>query len=113
MSKFQLKKWIIPGVSTLILLILLGGATLAQSSRFTLSWWTLDGGGRASSSGQFATNGTVGQADTGSMASEQYSLNSGFWDAPGPMRNSDSFVYLPVILSVNTNTPSTSQPQNR
>lgn len=80
-------------------LILATGASLAQNTQFTLLWWTVDSGGGSSGSEQYAMESTIGQTDTGSMASERYSLNTGYRDAPGPSR-SDNFIYLPLIQNL-------------
>ena len=78
------------------------GASLAQSTQFTLLWWTLDSGGGSSSGEQFAMESTIGQSDTGSMGGERFALNTGYRDAPGPTRDDDHFTYLPMILNSNS-----------
>jgi hypothetical protein len=47
---------------------------------FELTWSTIDGGSYMSSTGGgFSLSGTVGQPDSGSLSSEGYSLEGGFW----------------------------------
>jgi hypothetical protein len=49
----------------------------AQS--YTLNWFTIDGGGGASSGGQYTIRGTIGQPDAGAGTGSGYSLAGGFW----------------------------------
>src|SRR5262245_55110267 len=51
----------------------------ADNGPFDLSWATIAGGGGKSSGGQFALNGTVGQANTGTLTGGNYTLEAGFW----------------------------------
>jgi hypothetical protein len=69
-------------------------APAAPADNFSISWWTVDGGGGASQGGPYALSGSIGQADAGSAAGGNYILTGGFW--------SDAFqdfsIYLPVII---------------
>jgi FlgD Ig-like domain len=68
------------------------GAAFAQ---FTISRFTIDGGGGTSSvGGTFALGGTIGQPDAGRLSGASFTLSGGFWaggaavtavgdDAPG------------------------------
>ena len=59
--------------------ILLTPELRAQS--YTIDWYTIGGGGGASSGGDFTLNGTIGQPEAGTMSGDNYSLAGGFWGA--------------------------------
>ena len=46
---------------------------------FDLPWWTIDGGGGASSGGAYELAGTSGQPDAGVLSGGGYELTGGFW----------------------------------
>jgi hypothetical protein len=58
-------------------------AFLAPSARaqtnYSISWYTIAGGGGTSSGGSFAVSGTIGQHSTATMSGGSYSLTGGFW----------------------------------
>ncbi len=61
----------------------------ARSQNFIIDWFTIDGGGGATSAGGgFAVSGTIGQADAGRLSGGNYTLDGGFWgiiaDSPLP-----------------------------
>jgi len=66
----------------------------------SLDWWTVDGGGGASSGQGYTVEGTTGQPDAGpSLSGRTYSLTGGYWtiDAPlAPLPDYD--VYLPALF---------------
>lgn len=74
-----------------VLLSLLVAATCAKSAggqALNLQWRTIDAGGRASSSGVTAVNGTVAQPDAGApLAAGVYTLVGGFWRGAREVRN--------------------------
>ena len=85
---------------TLLGLLLLTAVALAQSSGYSLSWWTVDGGG-GYSEGQDAYTliGTIGQPDAGAMSGEGYNLYSGFWPGGAVAAAEERHrIYLPVVL---------------
>ncbi len=71
-------------VFTGVSVALAGTAALAYfGGEFDLSWFTIDGGGGAESTGgDFALAGTIGQPDAGTMAGGVFSLSGGFQAAP-------------------------------
>lgn len=82
-------------ILTLVLLLLVTGAVLADTTaNFDLSWWTVDGGGGSSSGGAYSLEGTIGQYDAGGASGGAYALNGGYWAfAPAP------FTFLPLGVS--------------
>ena len=80
-----------------VLLLLVVSAVQAQGDGYDLSWWTVDGGGATFSTGSgYSLGGTAGQGDTGTVIGGGYTLNGGFWGAPGAQVLYR--IYLPVIL---------------
>jgi hypothetical protein len=52
----------------------------ASFAQYTISWYTIDGGGGTSSSGALSLSGTIGQHDAGGpLTGGTYSLTGGFW----------------------------------
>lgn len=67
---------------SIILLAIFNGP--AASGQYDLSWYTIDGGGGASSSGDFNLTGTIGQPDAAYSSGGDYELLGGFWPG-GPL----------------------------
>ena len=83
----------------ILLVLLVGGllftstALTARSPGYSLSWWTVDGGGGTLAiEGGYSLSGTAGQPDAGVLAGNNYTLSGGFW--VGAIYR----VYLPVVL---------------
>jgi hypothetical protein len=56
------------------------GSFPAWSQSYSIDWRKVAGGGGASSNGQYALSGTLGQHDAGGpMAGARFSLTGGFW----------------------------------
>jgi len=73
-----------------ILLSLLVAATCARSAAgqaLNLQWRTIDAGGRASSAGVTAVQGTIAQPDAGVLSAGTYTLVGGFWRGAREVRN--------------------------
>lgn len=67
----------------------------ARTDDFALAWWTVDGGGGASSGAGFGLQGTVGQSDAGpTLQGGGYALKGGYWAAGGASAN---LLYLPLV----------------
>ena len=66
---------------------------------FSISWWTVDGGGGISQStgGEYTLQGTIGQADAGASQGGDYDLEGGFWAG---LREwvTQFFIHLPLVL---------------
>ena len=62
-------------------------ATLAAGANaqdFSISWYTIDGGGGTSTGGDFSLSGTIGQHDAGGpMTGGDFSVSGGFWVGAG------------------------------
>jgi hypothetical protein len=72
-----------------------GGASLATTADYDLSWWTVDGGGGTlTDGGAYTLSGTAGQFDAAVWSGETYTLAGGFW---GGLLG-DRVVYLPLVL---------------
>ena len=73
------------------------GLVLAAPNSLAVSWWTVDGGGTVPelNGGSYKLQGTVGQADAGSLQNGRYTLNGGFWN-PTMVTYA---VYLPIIIN--------------
>jgi hypothetical protein len=63
------------------------------AASYDLSWWTVDGGGGTSTGGNLELTGTIGQPDTGTASGGTFTVNGGFWGAPG----SGYRIYLPMV----------------
>ena len=64
------------------LLVLIGllVPALAFAQTYSIDWYQIAGGGGASSNGQYAVTGTIGQPEAGgAMSGGGYSLTGGFW----------------------------------
>jgi hypothetical protein len=66
-------------VFTLLSAALLVPSARAQSTNYSISWYTIAGGGGTSSGGNYTVSGTIGQPATGTMSGGNYSLTGGFW----------------------------------
>ncbi len=70
-----------------------GAAQLKQG--YSMSWWTVDGGGGTSAGGSLSLAATLAQPDAGSLAGPGLTLDGGFWSRamtpPEPPLFSDGF----------------------
>lgn len=92
-------RWLLPTLITLVILLLLSAAALAQTGGgYDLTWSSIDGGGHTfSTGGGYELGGTVGQPDAGAMAGGGYTLSGGFWGGGG-LSGAAYNVYLPIVL---------------
>ena len=60
-----------------ILMLLLSLST--ANGDYSISWYTIDGGGGTSSGGNYSLTGTIGQHDASYSEGGQYELLGGFW----------------------------------
>ena len=82
MKLFTIKT--ISGLSGLLLIIAVLMPTAFASAEYSIPWYTIDGGGGASSGGPYQVTGTIGQPDAGYHDGGQYELLGGFWTG-GPL----------------------------
>ena len=80
----------------IVVALLTVSIVVAQSGGgYDLSWSTIDGGGAFDSSGGgYSLDGTIGQADAGTLIGGGYTLNGGFWSGAVTQYQ----VFLPLTL---------------
>ena len=54
-------------------------AAAAHGQSFSVNWFTIDGGGGASTGGVFSVSDTIGQPDAGRMSGGSFTADGGFW----------------------------------
>lgn len=84
-------------------------ALCAPAQNYSIDWFTIDGGGGASTGGNYTLSGTIGQPDAGgAISGGNYSLTGGFWSvlAAVPTPGAPSL----TILLTTTNTAVVSWP---
>ncbi len=69
-------------------------AQAGDGDEYSLTWYTVDGGGGLSSGGEYALRGAIAQPDAGALAGGDYALGGGFWSGG----RVDYSIYLPVVL---------------
>jgi hypothetical protein len=87
-------------VLLLVVLLMLSVTTLVSASpnAFSLSWWTVDGGGGTSQGGDFDLSGTIGQPDGKHlMSGGKFNLVGGFWADDPAIVLTKRITYLPLI----------------
>ncbi|HEY5913060.1 MAG TPA: hypothetical protein VJA21_20915 [Verrucomicrobiae bacterium] len=73
----------------LVVLIVTAPVVLAQN--YSISWWTVAGGGGASTGGVFSLCGTMGQPAAGTaMTNGSYSITGGFWALPVAVQSGEA-----------------------
>jgi hypothetical protein len=81
----------------LVVLTLSTWSSLAQGG-YSVSWWTVDGGGAQSGGGSYLVKGTTGQTDAGpAMSGGRYQVSGGFWSS-ADLAAGTRYLYLPVVL---------------
>ena len=95
MDKKRLLRWTL---LALMLASLASGVALATpgapDADYDISWWTVDGGGTAlSSGGSYTLGGAIGQPDAGPLSGGDYTLEGGFWVAA-----QGHAIYLPLVM---------------
>jgi hypothetical protein len=66
-------------LSTTILLFAVMLCLPGRGQSYSIDWFTIDGGGGASTGGVYSVSGTIGQPDAGMMSGGNYTLQGGFW----------------------------------
>ena len=90
--------WILLAMGCLLLMAVpLAVAQSGDGPLFTLSWWTVDGGGGNSEGGGYRLASTAGQPDAGLLEGGGFALGGGFWRG-GAVIPPGVHIYLPVII---------------
>ena len=56
--------------------------------QYSITWYTIDGGGGTSSGGSYTLSGTIGQPDAGpSLSGGTFTLTGGYWAGAGETPN--------------------------
>jgi len=71
-------------MKALTLLIIVLVTISMVSADYSISWYTIDGGGGTSSGGTYTLTGTIGQHDAAYSEGDSYELLGGFWPG-GPL----------------------------
>lgn len=58
--------------------LLFGLASHARAQNYSLTWYTIAGGGGTSTGGVYSVSGTIGQSDAGHMAGGNFTIDGGF-----------------------------------
>ena len=77
----RLRRFASLAVSRLPFLLLAALVLSAHAARFSVDWWTVDGGAVNCAGPRFSTVGTMGQPDASAMASATFSVQGGFWNS--------------------------------
>jgi hypothetical protein len=92
-----MKKITIVGLLLVAVALAVAASTaLARANGYSLSWWTVDGGGGtwSDAGGQYVLNGTAGQPDAQVWGDDDYTLTGGFWGGGEAQYRT----YLPLVL---------------
>jgi hypothetical protein len=92
----------------IVLAIFLAVTGPVVQAQYAIDWFTIDGGGGASTGGVYSVTGTVGQPDAGTMSGGQYTLEGGFWSILAAVQT-DGAPWLTVLRTA-TNTVVVSWP---
>jgi hypothetical protein len=57
----------------------LGAVLAAAAQNYSINWYAVAGGGGMSTNGSYSVNGTIGQADAGTMSGGNYAVDGGYW----------------------------------
>ena len=82
------------------LLLLLAAPLFVVAQPDAIDWFTIDGGGGASTNGQYALAGTAGQPDAEVIRGGVFTLNGGFWGLMAALQTPDG-PFLTIAISNN------------
>lgn len=71
------------GVASVMALTAVVCLTEVASAQFSISGFTVDGGGGRTTGGTYAVSGTIAQPDAGRLSGGSYSVSGGFWGGGG------------------------------
>jgi hypothetical protein len=73
-------------------------APAVPAASYTLTRWTVDGGGATSVTvGEYVLGGTASQPDADELIEGDYTLGGGFWGG-GVLVGGGQYIYLPLVL---------------
>lgn len=83
-------------VLLLVGILALTAVALAEPTDFSISWWTVDGGGGHVTGDDYALTGTAGQFDAHTAATGgEYAVSGGYWQAG---LREEQMIFLPVVV---------------
>jgi hypothetical protein len=89
----------------ILLIIMIPMNLVKASDRYSIDWYTIDGGSSTSSCGQYQLTGTIGQMDTAQSRGSLYRLFGGFW--PGTslffIGFHDFIIFSDILLYIKSN----------
>lgn len=62
----------------------------SQGQNYSIDWYSIDGGGGASTGGVYSVSGTIGQPDAGRLTGASYVLEGGFWGFVGALQTASA-----------------------
>ncbi len=77
-------------------------APRVSAQGYSIDWYNIVGGGGTSSAGEYTISGTIGQADTGTMAAGSFALIGGFWSLVAGVSAPGNPVLTFTLSSTNT-----------
>ena len=84
---------------TIVIVLLVSSLVRAQSGNgYDLTWFTVDSGGKNSSTGGYQLGGAIGQPDAGVLSGGDYTLAGGFWQGGGSAEPPAHYIFLPLVL---------------
>ena len=103
MTMTQRFKLLIGVVGLLCGIMLLFQPVNSTTNTFSISWYSLDGGGRRSQNSLFEIAGSTGQPDAGELSGNGFTVSGGFWNTPYELLLEDEYspplefsIYLPL-----------------
>jgi hypothetical protein len=87
-----------------ITLALAISALQTEAQSFSIDWFTIDGGGGASTGGVYSVSGTIGQADANpqSLTGGNFSVVGGFWSLYSVVQTTGAPLLTIRLTSTNT-----------
>jgi len=91
------RKWFLSLLLLVMMVALMSVVGVSALTGYTLDWWSVDGGGEASSAGAYHVSGSIGQPEAGTTSSNgAYSVAGGFWG--GEPAIVEYRIYLPLVI---------------
>jgi hypothetical protein len=94
-----MKNLSVPLTTVLVMTALL---SVAFAQNYNIDWFTIDGGGGASTGGLFSVSGTIGQPDAGKMSGGDFTVTGGFWSIIGAVPTTGAPLLSIILTTSNT-----------